>query len=209
MSVFSSPAVRALGLTFVVAAAAQAQGTAAKECDVNENRPSQIARATLAVQVATSAQPDAAARQLTSAVKLLTDNADKMENQPGRNFVLGKALVLWSMQPTAQPVMKRGQLGYTSNPEGMIDVVAAIDSAFKVVEASNPDCVAETARWRGQKAWVNLVNKAIEDLNADNVDSAQILAERAITLNPYGPYGYVVLANVKQKQKKATEAFAL
>src|SRR2546423_458147 len=104
MSVFSSPAVRALGLTFVVAAAAHAQGTAAKECDVNENRPSQIARATLAVQVATSAQPDAAARQLTSAVKLLTDNADKMENQPGRNFVLGKALVLWSMQPSAQPV---------------------------------------------------------------------------------------------------------
>jgi tetratricopeptide (TPR) repeat protein len=208
MSVFPSPALRALGLTLVFAAAARAQG-ATKECDVNENRPNQIARATLAVQVATSAQPEVAARQLTSAVRMLTDNGEKMENQPGRNFVLGKALVLWTMQPNAQPIMKRGQLGYATNPEGTIDLIAAIDTAFKVVEASNPDCITETSRWRGQKAWVNLVNKAIEKLNAEEVDSAEMLAQRAITLNPYGPYGYVVLANVMQKRKKASEAFAL
>ena len=89
MSVFESPALRALGLTLVFAAAAEAQGAAAKDCDVNENRPNQIARATLAVQVATSAQPEVAKRQLSSAIRMLTDNGDKMENQAGRNFVLG------------------------------------------------------------------------------------------------------------------------
>jgi Tfp pilus assembly protein PilF len=208
MSVILRPAACALGLTIVFASAAGAQ--APKECEVNENRPSQIARATLAVQVASGAQsPDAATRQLTSAVKMLTDNGEKMENQVGRNFVLGKALVLWSMQPNVELMTKRGPLGYTTNPEGTIDLVAAIDSAFKVVETANPECITETSRWRGQKAWVNLVNKAIERLNAEDTDSAEWASQRAIILNPYGPYGYVVMANVLQKRKKATEAFAL
>lgn len=238
MSVFSTPAVRALGLTITLVGVAGAQGGGApKECEVNESRPTQIGKATIAVQVATSAQaPEAVTRQLTSAVKLLTVSGERMDNQPGRNLVLGKALVLWSMQPNVELVTKRGPLGYTTNPDSTIDLVAAIDSAFKVVETSNPECISETARWRGQKAWITLVNTAIERLNASDVpddsakwdqsvqrcrlpngqfakcgslDSAEVLAQKAIVLNPFGPYGYVVLANVMQKRSKATEAFAL
>src|SRR5207237_2087214 len=59
------------------------------------------------------------------------------------------------------------------DPMGTIDLAAAIDSAFKVVETSNPECITETSRWRGQKAWINLVNKAIERLNTDDPDSAE------------------------------------
>lgn len=209
MSVLENPVVRALGLTLAIASVAGAQGTPQKACEVNESRPTQIGKATLAVQVATTGTPEVAARQLTSAVKFLTENGDKMENQPGRNFVLGKALVLWSVQPNVDLVGNRGRLGYTTNPQGTIDLAAAIDSAFKVVETSNPECITETARWRGQKAWINMVNKAIEKLNADEADSAEATARRAIVLNPYAPYGYVVLANVKQKQNKSSEAFGL
>lgn len=209
MSVFESPVARALGLSIAFAGAAAAQGAAPKACEVNESRPTQVGKATLAVQVATSGTPDVAARQLTSAVKFLTENADKMENQTGRNFVLGKALVLWSVQPNVELVTTRGKLGYTTDPQGTIDLAAAIDSAFKVVETSNPECIAETSRWRGQKGWINMVNKAIEKLNADETDSADIIARRAIMLNPYAPYGYVVLANVRQKQNKSSEAFDL
>jgi Tfp pilus assembly protein PilF len=207
MSVFFSP-VRAFGLTMAFAAVAGAQG-AQKACEVNESRPTQVGKATLAVQVASGAQPDVAARQLTSAVKMLTDNGDRMENQPGRNFVLGKALVLWTMQPNVELVTKRGPLGYSSDPQGIIDLAAAIDSAFKVVETSNPECISETSRWRGQKGWINLVNKAIEKLNSDEADLADSSARRAILLNPYAPYGYVVLANVMQKRSRSTEAFNL
>ena len=206
MSVFRSPATHALGLTIALASLAGAQQ---KACEVNESRPSQIGRATLAVQVATSAQGDAAARQLMSAVKLLTDNGEKMDNQPGRNFVLGKALVLWSMQPNVDMVASRGKLGYSTDPTGTIDLAAAIDSAFKVVETAFPECIAETSRWRGQKAWINLVNKAIEKLNAEDPDSAEMVAKKAIMLNPYAPYGYVVLANVMQKRNRSTDAFDL
>jgi tetratricopeptide (TPR) repeat protein len=209
MSVSNNPVVRAFGLTFALAGTAAAQA-ATKACEVNESRPGQVGRATLAVQIASSAgSPDAAKKQLVSAVKALTDNGDKMDNQVGRNFVLGKALVLWSMQPGIALVTPRGPLGYTASPTETIDLVAAIDSSFKVVEAANPECIVETARWRGQKPWIDLVNAGIERLNAGEVDSASTLANRAIQLNPHAPYGYVVLANAKQKGDKASEAFAL
>jgi len=210
MSVFPRPAVRAFGLILVVTGVAGAQGAAQKECSVNEDRPTQIGKATIAIQVAQSTQdPNAAARQLTAAVKGLTENGERLDNQVGRNFVLGKALVLWTLQPNVELVARRGSLGYTTMPDAQIDLAAAIDTAFKVVETANPECIAETSRWRGQKAWVNLVNKAIEKLNAEELDSAQFAAERAILLNPWGPYGYVVMGNVLQRRSKGTEAFAM
>lgn len=208
MSAFLRPMIRAAGLATVVASGLGAQ--AQKACEVNEGRPSQVGRATLAVQVAQSQQdPNAVARQLTSAVKALTDNGEKMDNQVGRNLVLGKALVLWSMQPNVELVTRRGSLGYTQNPDGMVDLAAAIDTAFKIVETANPECISETARWRGQRAWINLVNKSIERMNADDIDAAELAAKNAIVLNPYGPYGYVVLASVKQKRNQSSEAFGL
>ena len=208
MSVFLRSALRAAGLATALASGLGAQ--AQKACEVNEGRPSQVGRATLAVQVASAAQdPNAAARQLTSAVKALTDNGEKMDNQVGRNLVLGKALVLWSMQPNVELVARRGSLGYGSNPDATIDLAAAIDTAFKVVETANPECIGETSRWRAQRAWVNLVNKAIERLNAEDIDAAEQAAQTAIVLNPYGPYGYVVLASVKQKRNQSSEAFGL
>lgn len=210
MSLLLTPTVRAIGLTISLAAVAGAQA-APKECDVNESRPAQVGRATLAVQVASGTQdPAAAAKQLTAAVKGLTDpGAAKWDNQAGRSMVLGKALVLWSMQPNVPMLTKRGTLGWVGDPEASIDMVSVIDSAFKVVETSNPECVAETARWRGQKPWVDLVNKAIERLNNDENDSAEVTAQRAITLNPHAPYGYVVLANVLQKRNRTSEALKL
>ncbi len=214
MSAFIRPVIRALGITIASAsvATAQAAGGAgtAKACEVNEGRPTQVGRATLSVQMASNSQdPKVVAKQLTAAIKGLTDNAERMDNQPGRNMVLGKALVLWSIQPDVPLVTKRGPLGYATNPEGTIDLALAIDTAFKVVETAHPECIAETSRWRGQKAWVGLVNKAIEKLNAEDADSAESVARQAISLNPYGPYGYVVLASVMQKKNKPSESFDL
>jgi tetratricopeptide (TPR) repeat protein len=207
MSAFLRPTIRAVGLGLACAGIAGAQE---KACEVNESRPTAIGRATLAVQVAQSTQdPAAAAKQLSAAVKGLTENAERIDNQVGRNFVLGKALVLWSIQPNIEMVTTRGALGYTVNPQGTIDLVSAIDSAFKVVEAAHPECITETAQWRGQRGWVTLVNQAIEKLNADQLEEAQQIADRAIMLNPYGPYGYVIKGNVLQKQERASDAFAM
>lgn len=69
MSLFHGPAIRALGLTIATVSVAGAQG-APKACEVNEGRPTAVGKALLAVQVASSTQdPNAASRQLTTAVK--------------------------------------------------------------------------------------------------------------------------------------------
>jgi len=209
MTGFFRPMVRTVGLSLGCASALSAQATE-KACEVNESRPTAIGRATIAIQVASSAQdPAAASRQLMAAVKGLTENAERMDNQVGRNLVLGKALVLWSMQPNIELETKRGVLGYTTNPEGTIDLAAAIDTAFRVVETSNPECVSETSKWRGQKGWVTLVNTAIERLNADDLPAAEAAADKAILMNPFGPYGFVVKANVAQKRERSTAAMEL
>lgn len=208
MRVFLHPAVRALALIAALPVAIAAQ--APQACEVDEGKPSQVARATLAVQMASGASdPAAAGKQLSSAVKMLTDKGDQMSNQVGRHFVLGKALVLWSMQPNVSLVTARGPLGFATDPQGTIDLAVAIDSSFKVVEAAHPECISETSKWRGQKGWIDLVNIAIERMNADDVDSARVMARRAMVLNPFAPYGYVVLANVQQKGGSAAEAFRL
>jgi tetratricopeptide (TPR) repeat protein len=53
------------------------------------------------------------------------------------------------------------------------------------------------------------VNQAIEKLNADELDEAERIASRAIMLNPFGPYGYVIKGNVLQKRERASDAFAM
>ncbi len=177
-----------------------------KDCTIDEGNPSQVARAMLQLQMAGAAKtPADAEKQLASSVKLLSE-ADPSRNPIGRNFVLGKTLVLWLSQPDVTPIMKRSTIGFTTNPDGTVDLVSAIDSAFSVVEASNPACAKETAPWRGQKGWVNLVNAAVEAVNNDKVDTAEVLAKRSLVLYKGAPYGYMVLGNVAQKRRKTAEA---
>jgi Tfp pilus assembly protein PilF len=208
MSVRTRAALRALGLTAALASVGAAQS--AKSCEVNESRPSALGKAALAVMTASSAQtPDATKRQLVAAMKQLSTIGDKTDNPAGKNFVYGKVLVLWAMQPGVGLDTKRGAIGLTDSPDAPIDLAATLDEAFKVVETAMPECIVETAKWRGQKPWIDMVNKAIERLNAEETDSAAAAAQRAIQLNPFAPYGFVVLANVKQRQQKTTEAFGL
>lgn len=203
------PFARALGVATAVAGIAGTLG-AQKSCEVNESRPTALGRASLAVMTASGAQsPDVVKKQLVAAMKQLGSVPPNTDNPAGKGFVYGKALVLWASQPGIGLTAKRGAIGFTDNPDAMIDIAASLDSAFKVVETAMPECVTETVKWRGQKPWVDMVNKAIERLNADDADSAAYAAQLAITLNPFAPYGFVVLANVRQRQQKTTEAFAL
>jgi tetratricopeptide (TPR) repeat protein len=169
-----------------------------------------LGKASLAVIAASSAKtPDAVKKQLLSAMKQIAAIGDKTDNPAGRSFVYGKILTIWAMQPDVGLDSKRGVIGLEDNPDANIDLAVAIDAAFKVLETAMPECVSETRGWRSQKPWVEVVNKAIERLNADDPDSASLAAQRAITLNPFAPYGYVVLANVRQRQLRSTESFGL
>lgn len=178
----------------------------AKECEVDEGKPGEVARAMLALQVAqNAAKPEDAAKQLRAAIGAL-EKADKSKNPVGQNFVLGKTLVMWMAQPSVSAITTRGAIGYSQNPQQPLDLVVAIDSAFGAVEKANPECVSQTMAWRAQKGWVSMINDAISQLNADHADSAEMLARRSLVLNPNAPYGYMVLGNLAQKKNQPRQA---
>ena len=90
-------------------------------------------------------KPADATKALKDAVKLLNEG-DLKRNPVGRAMVYGKTLSMWMGQPSmASGIATRG--AWASRPtRGSFDLVAGIDSAFSIVEASNPDCAAQTGR---------------------------------------------------------------
>jgi hypothetical protein len=161
----------------------------------------------LDLQLAQSAsKPEDVAGKLKDAVKLLNEG-DLKKNPTGRSFVLGKTLVMWLAQPgMTAGLTTRGAVGLTTEPTAPFDIIAGIDSAFAVVETANADCATQTAAWRQQKGWVDLVNQSFELANTDKLDSAVVLAKRSLQLSRNAPYGFMVLAQSAAKHNQSKEA---
>jgi len=194
--------------TIVSAAPAFAQtppaapAPAGATCEIDQGKPQAIARATLSLtranQAAKGGDPT---KDLKDIVASLNAPTLKNENPVGRAFLLASAYVLLLEQPSIQPVGPRSAVGLTTDPAGMIDLYAAADSAITIVENSSANCAEYMAPFRQQKAWLNVTNGAINALNANKLDSAEIYARRSLTLDRKSPYAYTVLASVS-KQKK-------
>ncbi len=197
-----------LAVAFALPLAAQ-QTT---QCSVDEGKPSEVARAYLAVsQVANAQGQDTAkiTKELRDAVNSLTKPSDKVENPAGHALELGKLLVLWTTVPGQSLNTTRGELGFATNQKDSISIIQAIDSAFTVVEKADSNCASETLRWRSQKVWQSLVNKSIQEINAGAIDSAAVHAKESLILNRTLPYGYMVLAQVAKQRDSTDKAIAL
>src|SRR4029079_8839929 len=129
----------------------------------------------------------------------LVDNGN--DNPTARNYLRGEAYIIYLMQPNAQAVVQRGTLGLTTNPTATIDLYAGADSAFQIVEKASPECAATIAQWRQQKPWLNALNGAINALNANKLDSAEMLAKRSLVLDRKAPYAYSVLGTIARQRK--------
>jgi tetratricopeptide (TPR) repeat protein len=103
-------------------------------------------------------------------------------------------------------VSPRGVLGLTSNPTGIVDLFASADSAFTVVERAKPECAALIRQWRQQKPWLNMLNSAINALNAGQLDSAEVFAKRSLLLDRHAPYAYSVLGSIAVQRKDLATA---
>ena len=199
----------AAALLIATAASLGAQQAATPPaCDATQPTSPGALKASLSLQLALKTQktdPAGAAKSLTTTVKAL-DNSDKGD-EAGRAYVLGSALALWMNQPGIGLTPKRSAVGFTSNPEATIDLPTAIDSLLKIVEARGPGCAYYTAFWRGgQQAYLDLVNNAINALNADKLDSATYYATQANKLYSASPYGTMVLGNIANKKNNNDEA---
>ncbi|MGH7720789.1 MAG: FxLYD domain-containing protein [Gemmatimonadaceae bacterium] len=195
MNALRNAAACSLALLAVMPAVATAQES---ECKIDYENPGEVKNAYRALAVLQLSRPEDAKRQLQGVVKNLTERPERIRNQAGRNAVLGQALVMW-VDRGATYVSPRGELGYTTQPQATIDVLAAADSAFDAVEQAMPECKTETGNSR-RRAWGTLVNQAGELINRDQLDSAEMLITRAHSIFSDSPYGYYYLAGIHQRK---------
>lgn len=180
------------------------------KCEIEEGKPNQVKDARNAIVTGgLIGKPEEKKKQLTKAVSLLTTNGQAMQNQVGRNWLLGRALVTFASLPDMPAVVAKSAIGYAGNPQEQIDLVLAADSAFDVVEATMPQCESETEQYR-RMPYVGLVNQAVNLYNAKQVDSAVTLAQRALVIYPKSPVAWNVIGNAMQSRNDipgAVDAF--
>lgn len=208
----SAAAVLVCAASVVCGPVASAQATPAAAtvpaCDPGASQA--VAKASLFLQRAAQevqAKQDAS-KDLKQAITALT-TPSKENDAAGRAYYLGQAYILYLQQPGVSPVGQRASYGIATNPTGTIDLFAAADTAFNAVEAAQPGCKAELAQWREQKPWLDVLNAAINAVNAQKYDSAQVYATRALLLDRRAPYAYTVLASVASNRKDYATAAAM
>ncbi|MEO8623394.1 MAG: FxLYD domain-containing protein, partial [bacterium] len=207
MALFATKSLAA-GAMLLASSVVGAQAAPAKPaCDVGETATGNAARATLSVNLAReAASPAVAATNLKNAVKLL-ETTDKNDNAVVNAYVLGTAISLWANQPGIGLTPARSALGFVGNPTGTVDIPGTLDSLFKIVETARPVCVDYTAYWRaGQKFYLDIVNGAINALNAEKLDSAEYYATQANKLYAPSPYGTMILGGVAAKRNNTAKA---
>lgn len=186
----------------LIATAAPLGAQEAASCDPTANTRGDIAKAQFALSRAISISETAnPTKDLLEVIRLAENGTD---NPIARNFLKGEAYVLLLSRPNAPAVWTRSQLGLTQNPTANVDLYAAADSAFTAVERSSPQCAGLIKQWRQQKPWLNALNASISALNAGQLDTAEVYANRSLLLDRSAPYAYSVLGSVAQNRMNAT-----
>ncbi len=200
----------ALSAAVVGAAAAQTPpASTASSCNVDIGGAFQLTSANVYLEKANSAgsKADEKPRHMRNAVKVLTENPDKIGNQVGRNWLLARALYWWADQPGQPLVVKRGTIGYASDPNGTVDIYAAMDTSFSVVSAAKPECLADIRRYRS-KPFATAINAAGGLIQENNLDSAQALVKMAMRVDPTSPFPMYYQAIIDQKRNDLPAALA-
>lgn len=175
---------------------------AAQECKINDTSPYQINGAKQYIQQAANTRyPNDVPKFLQNAVRVLTDNPEKISNETGRQFLLVRAYAQWLQRENAQYIMKRGDLGFTTNPQGDHNLLLAVDSAAAKVLSAMPQCAATVNPYR-LKFFGEIMNKAVTALNADQLDSAAFYSRLSLQASANDPRPWNVLNAVYAKREQ-------
>jgi hypothetical protein len=172
-------------------------------CPVDVYQPNPLAQAGLTIsKAAPLAETEAAQKPLRDAMKYLQDEKKLTNNMIGAGYLRAQIYVLWLHQPGQGDLITRERLGDKGVKTEQVDLVAAADSLFRLVEALDPSCAAETAQWRGSKPWTDRINKGYTFIApaTENLDSAAYYAKRASQLNPTSPFVYNLQAQLANKR---------
>lgn len=177
-----------------------------KSCNINDSSPYQINGAKqYVITAANSRKADEIPKHLANSIRVLTENPDKINNEPGRQDLLARTYVQWLKRDGATYVMKRRELGFTTNLDGDQNLLLAIDSAVVALDRLVPECKERTHPYRDQFS-LEIYNKAVSAMNADKNDSSVYYAHLALQVASTDPRPWNVLSAVYQKQNKMDSA---
>lgn len=183
-------------------AIADAQAT----CKINDSSPFQVNGAKQYVTMAAnSRKDDEIPKHLANAIRVLTDNPEKINNETGRQYLLVRTYAQWLKRDGAAYVMTRGSLGFTTNKDGPHNLLLALDSGVTYIERTLPDCAATVRPYRAQFS-NDIYNKSVAAMNADQNDSSVYFAKLALQVASTDPRPWNVLSAVYQKMNKMDSA---
>ncbi len=186
----------------LIASLVATAGTAvAQACTIDTGRPAQLAGARSYInRIGGGERQGEKPNHLRSGARVLVEQSEKIDNQIGRWYLLGKLYALWLNQPGAEPITTRGFLTLAGPQDEPVDLFVEIAAAFDKVEAINPACVDSTKTYR-MVVYGRAYNAAIEARNAELYDSAEYMAKRALILNPKSAAAWNLIASARMGKK--------
>jgi tetratricopeptide (TPR) repeat protein len=208
----SMAALATLALATLPARTAVAQpGGVAAQCSIDQNSPKELSMAELRFARLKAGQ-DSATRNSTlrEAMKTLTEKPEAFAKNPaGRNYGIVRALGNFMSPP--DPVgqwVTRGSLGYATDPTGMIDPAAALDTALAEVVKASPGCAAEFVQFREGILWFSYIQRAQAALNAGQADSAEFYSMKSTNENAKSPFGWYFLGQIYDNKNETDKAIS-
>ncbi len=176
------------------------------KCEINDGSPYQVnGGKQYVLAAASSKRPDEIPKHLANAIRVLTDNAEKIGNEPGRQWVLLRTYSQFLQQDGAAYIMPRGKMGFTTNPQGTQNVLLALDSAASAVERLMPQCKSMVQPYRA-RFFTEIHNKFVAAINADQNDSASFYAHLELQVASSDPRTWNDLSAVYQRQNQTDSA---
>ena len=184
------------GTAVLSLALASAAGAQNKGCKIEDGKPFQLASARIYLQKATSGKPDEKPKHLQNSVKVLTENADRIGNPVGRNWMIGRSMVQWlDLRGPLNFTATRGELGYATDPNAPVNILAVMDTVFAAVEQQAPECADTTTRYR-RYVWGRIINASQSALGNGQLDSAEYYAQQSMLVYRKSPHAPNILAMI-------------
>jgi hypothetical protein len=199
---FMAGAVAAVSLTGALPATLTAQpGGVSPTCTIDVNQPKELAIQSLSYQqVKAATAPEQRKKLLTQMTKELDTKPERFaKNVTGYQYMLSEVLKMWAIEPGVPGAPVRSTLGFVTAPTEPIDLVVAVDAAYKAIVAASPACEAVIKAQRQNELWLAQTQAALSASSAGNLDSAEYYAKRSMLLSD-GPYAHYVLANVSNQR---------
>jgi tetratricopeptide (TPR) repeat protein len=175
-------------------------------CKINDSSPFQVNGAKQYVTMAANSRnEDEVPKHLSNAIKVLTDNPSKINNEAGRQYMLVRTYAQWLKRDGAAYVMKRGELGFTTDRDASQNLLLALDSAVTTIERMLPECGATVRPYREQFS-NDIYNKSVAAMTADQNDSSVYYAKLALQVASTDPRPWNVLSAVYQKMNQMDSA---